>query len=325
MKINSSYMMFTLFLILGVVICVSSNNWLGCWMGVEINMISFLPIVYNSKNMVSSESLIKYFIVQSMGSGILLFSVMFNMINFSFVIYMTMIGLLIKIGCPPFHMWFPSVMEGLSWVGCIILMSLQKLAPLVMISYLNFSMLLFIILSAIWGAMGGISYSSLRKVLSYSSIYNLSWLLTGIMINSYSWYFYFVMYIMMVTMFSLCLNMLNINYINQLMCNNMELYENTLLFFLLISLGGLPPFMGFMPKLILINQMMEFEMYFICFILVITALFVLYYYIRLVFTCLMFNKVFVNYYMFNMRFLIFLFGLVSFMGFPMLGIIILMV
>lgn len=101
-KKNSSYILFICFILIGINISISSNNWLGCWMGIEINLISFLPIIIDKKRIFRSESIIKYFIIQRMGSGILFVSIILIMfLNINFVI---LISLIIKIGCPPFHL-----------------------------------------------------------------------------------------------------------------------------------------------------------------------------------------------------------------------------
>ncbi|MFP3022405.1 MAG: hypothetical protein ACEY3K_05585 [Wolbachia sp.] len=67
-----------------------------------MNLISFLPIIINRMRVYSSESIIKYFIIQRIGSGLFFFSLMFIFIyNIN---YLLMIRLFIKIGCPPFHL-----------------------------------------------------------------------------------------------------------------------------------------------------------------------------------------------------------------------------
>ena len=71
-------------------------------MGIEINMVSFLTFIMNKMRVYSSESIIKYFIIQRMGSRLLFLSVVILRILFK-VKYFIIISLIIKIGSPPFH------------------------------------------------------------------------------------------------------------------------------------------------------------------------------------------------------------------------------
>nr|WMV00350.1 NADH dehydrogenase subunit 2 [Maoricicada mangu] len=289
MKKNSSYLLYLVFLFFGIMISISSNNWLGCWMGIEMNMVSFLPIMANKMSIYASESMIKYFIIQSMGSSLLLMSIIISMmIDLN---YMIMISLMIKIGCPPFHFWYVSVIEGLSWMVCFILMTIQKVIPMVMLSYLNVNMSLFIIMACIWGCIGGLGYSSMRKIIAYSSIYNLSWIFSGIMIINYSWMIYYFVYSF--TLMAVCymFNMFNINYINQFIMSSCNFSKSVMMMIIFMSMGGLPPFLGFFPKLIMIYCLLLNNMLFICILLLMTALIVLFFYLRIVMTTLMMNTI----------------------------------
>nr|WMV00363.1 NADH dehydrogenase subunit 2 [Maoricicada iolanthe] len=287
MKKNSSYLLYLIFLFFGIMISISSNNWLGCWVGIEMNMVSFLPIMANKMSIYASESMIKYFIIQSMGSSLLLMSIIINMMTD--LNYMIMISLMIKIGCPPFHFWYVSVIEGLSWMVCFILMTIQKIIPMVMLSYLNVNMSLFIIMACIWGCIGGLGYSSMRKIIAYSSIYNLSWIFSGIMIINYSWMIYYFIYSF--TLMAVCymFNLFNINYINQFIMSSFNFSKSIMMMIIFMSMGGLPPFLGFFPKLIMIYCLLLNKMLFICILLLMTALIVLFFYLRIVITTLMMN------------------------------------
>nr|AWV83458.1 NADH dehydrogenase subunit 2 [Kikihia ochrina] len=289
MKNNSSYMLYMIFLMLGIMISISSNNWLGCWMGIEMNMVSFLPMMANKMSIYSSESMIKYFIIQSMGSSLLLMTIIINMmIDLN---YMIMVSLMIKIGCPPFHFWYVSVVEGLTWMVCFILMTIQKIIPLIMLSYLNVNLSLFIIMSCIWGCIGGLGYSSMRKIIAYSSIYNLSWIFSGIVIINYSWLIYYFVYSF--TLLAVCymFKMFNINYINQFIMVSFNFMKSIMMMCIFMSMGGLPPFLGFFPKLIMIYCLLLNKMMLICIMLLMTALIILFFYLRILITTLMMSTI----------------------------------
>nr|AWV84329.1 NADH dehydrogenase subunit 2 [Chonosia atrodorsalis] len=315
MKNNSSVYLFYTFMLTGILVSISSGNWLSCWMGVEINLISFLPIMMDSSSVYTSESMIKYFIVQSMGSSLLFLSIIIGDFYYLFFEYFIVFGLMIKVGCSPFHMWFPSVMEGLSWMNCFVLSTIQKFAPLVLISYLESDiLLLFVVLSCIWGSVGGLSYSSMRSIISYSSIYNLGWIIAGINSMSCIWFIYFLIYSLTLFMVCYMFSSYNVNYLNQFFMIYNGFYSWLIMMTLFMSMGGLPPFLGFLPKMIMVYCLVNEEFYTICMILLMSALMVLFFYLRVIFTGLMINTLSLKFLMKSDMFLIYFFGVLTFFG-----------
>nr|AWV84277.1 NADH dehydrogenase subunit 2 [Alarcta quadrimacula] len=316
MKNNSSFFLFYVFMILGALISVSSNNWLSCWLGIEINLVSFMPIMMDSSSIYSSESMIKYFIVQSMGSSLLFLSIILGQSYFMFSEYIIVFGLMIKIGCPPFHMWFPSVMEGLSWENCFILSTIQKFAPMILISYLVMDfMLVFIIMACIWGSIGGLSYSSLRSIIAYSSIYNLGWIIGGMSVFMHSWFIYFIIYSMTLFMMCYLFNLHNLNYLNQVFLIYNNFYDWLLMMVLFLSMGGLPPFFGFIPKMFMVYSLLDGGFYMMCMFLLMSALIVLFFYLRVIFTGLMINSLSLKFNFVSYSFIVHLFSVFVLFGF----------
>lgn len=273
-------------------------------------------------NIYSSESIIRYFIIQRMASRILFISILLvTIFNFGLVI---VISLMIKIGCPPFHLWFPSVIEGLTWIICFLLRTVQKLVPIILLTNLIFNFSLFIILSCCLGAIGGLGYSSIRKIIAYSSIYNLGWIIRGIIIVNYSWLFYFSIYSLNLFIVCYTFNRLNVNYLNQFFVFSKIYINSILIIVLFISIGGLPPFLGFIPKLILIYCLILNNLLFPCFILVITALLVLFFYIRIVYTGIIINSItlIIKFYsIYSLSWIFYVFGILSIFGLFILLII----
>nr|UFZ13921.1 NADH dehydrogenase subunit 2 [Protochauliodes sp.] len=299
MYINFSKLIFFSCLILGTLISISSNSWLGAWMGLEINLLSFIPLMSNLNNLLSNESSLKYFLVQALASSILLFSVILNFFNSSSMFMLEInnlnqilinSSLLLKMGAAPFHFWFPSVMENLNWFNCLILMTWQKIAPLVLISYsMNYSLILVVIIfSLIIGAIGGFNQTNLRSLMAFSSINHLGWILSSMFINENLWMIYFMFYSFLSIIIVYSLNNFQIYHINQLY--SMMNFNLILKFFLLtslLSLGGLPPFLGFLPKLLVIQMLSLNNYFFLLFILVMTTLITLFFYIRITYTAFM--------------------------------------
>nr|QTC08149.1 NADH dehydrogenase subunit 2 [Parachauliodes japonicus] len=297
MFMNSSKMIFFTCLILGTLMALSSNSWLGAWMGLEINLLSFIPLMSNLKNILSNESALKYFLVQALASSILLFSVILSFKNSSYMMLNTeffnqlMINsaLLLKMGAAPFHFWFPSVMENLNWLNCLILMSWQKLAPLMLISYcLNPSYIYLITLvSLIAGAIGGFNQLNLRSLMAYSSISHLGWMLISMIYSETLWVSYYLLYVTLSSIMVLFFMNYSLFHINQIYSMNFNPYIKFMMLTNMLSLGGLPPFLGFMPKLLVINLLAGYKMFFMIFLMVMLTLITLFYYIRVTYTAFM--------------------------------------
>nr|YP_010286283.1 NADH dehydrogenase subunit 2 [Ornithomya biloba]UKS08892.1 NADH dehydrogenase subunit 2 [Ornithomya biloba] len=294
---NSAKMMFFSIMIMGSMISISSNSWLSAWMGLEINLLSFIPLMSDMKLM-STEASLKYFLTQALASSILLFSSIILYMNLNiyfsnnFLKMMIISSLFMKSGAAPFHFWFPNVMEGLSWINSLILMTWQKIAPLMLISYMMIKpmILLSIIFSCIIGSIGGLNQTSLRKLMAYSSINHLSWMLICIYNNSSLWVMYFLIYSLLSFMVILMFEMFKISFTNQLF---MSFFNSKILkyflFMNLLSLGGLPPFLGFYPKWMIIQMMTSNNQLILLFLLVLTTLITLFFYLRLTYSTFLIN------------------------------------
>nr|ADG62372.1 NADH dehydrogenase subunit 2 [Stegana albiventralis] len=297
---NSSKILFVIIMMLGSLITITSNSWLGAWMGLEINLLSFIPLMSDNNNLMSTEASLKYFLVQALASTVLLFAVILMMMkssinfnnNLSFEMLIILSSLLLKSGTAPFHFWFPNIMEGLSWMNCLLLMTWQKIAPIMLISYINMKMLVLfcIVLSVIVGSLGGFNQSSLRKLMAFSSINHLGWMLMALMINESIWLIYFLMYSFLSFTLTFMFDNFKIFHFNQMF----SLFFNSkilkfILFMNFLSLGGLPPFLGFLPKWFVIQQLSMDSQYFMLMILLLSTLITLFFYLRICYSAFMLN------------------------------------
>nr|QNV11822.1 NADH dehydrogenase subunit 2 [Sinodendron cylindricum] len=298
-------LMFISTLMAGTFISISSYSWMGMWMGLEINLLSFIPLISNSKNMMASEAALKYFITQAIASMILLFSVIMLstsiMYNIEMNLYLSMIlssSLLTKMGAAPFHFWFPEVMEGLSWFSSIIMLTWQKIAPMILLIYntTNIIFLSLIILASmlISGIMGQ-NQTSLRKILTFSSINHVGWMIASSMFMETVWMYYFIIYSIITINIIIILMKLNIFHMKQLFMS-MNNNNSIKLFFILnfLSLGGLPPFLGFIPKWLTIQQLIINHMFTLAILMITMTLMTLYFYLRITFSTMliMMNEIF---------------------------------
>ncbi|UKZ43523.1 NADH dehydrogenase subunit 2 (mitochondrion) [Schistocerca serialis cubense] len=294
---NSTKLLFLSTLMMGTILSISSNSWFGVWMGLEINLLSFIPLLTSNKNMMMNESSIKYFIVQAMASTMLLFSILLIQMKYpmgwetEFIPSMMISSsLLLKIGAAPFHFWFPEVMGASSWNNCLTLMTWQKIAPMMVLSYciqLSTFIWTIIILSIIIGAMGGLNQTSLRQLLAYSSISHLGWMISSLTVSENIWELYFIIYSLLSLIMVLLFKQMNLFFMNQIYsASNMKTEIKFMMFLSLLSLGGLPPFLGFLPKWIVMQSLMENNMTTIMTIMVVLTTITLYYYMRISFSAL---------------------------------------
>jgi NADH-ubiquinone oxidoreductase chain 2 len=272
--------------------------------------LAFIPLMTRSNNLNNSEAALNYFLIQSFGSAIILFSVIIYLItiNLNFILYIYYINLnffnslslllisitlILKLGTPPFHAWFPNVIENISWLNRLILITWQKLAPIIILSYIiNLSIYYFIyvILSTLTGAIAGLNQTSLRKLIAFSSINHMGWIITAIIFNENLWLIYFLIYRFINFSLLIIFYIFNIFYLSQIYSLFINFY--ILKFFLLmslLSLGGLPPFLGFIPKWIIIQSLIYIKINLINLFIIFIRLITLFYYLKIRFAAFMLN------------------------------------
>uniref|UniRef100_UPI0030030649 NADH dehydrogenase subunit 2 n=1 Tax=Thailocyba longilobula TaxID=3019674 RepID=UPI0030030649 len=288
MLMNSSKLLFYSTMLLGIFMSISSNNWIMIWCSLEISLMSIIPLMI-SKLMISSESAMKYFIVQSISSAMLMMA-MLTMImkgdyNYS---YMLTTSLLIKTGVAPFHNWVLTVIEGLDLWLMLVTLTLNKIAPLTLISYSTKSMVIIILITMMAGSIMGINQNSLKKLIGYSSIFNMGLILTVIKSNL-TWIYYLMIYSMMLMLITTVLMKTKMMFVNQTiflgsMSNKISIWLN------LLSMGGMPPLMGFSIKFMVMNQMINSKLFTLTSMMLMMSLLVMFFYLRITFMSIMNNS-----------------------------------
>nr|YP_054518.1 NADH dehydrogenase subunit 2 [Triops longicaudatus]AAT69267.1 NADH dehydrogenase subunit 2 [Triops longicaudatus] len=288
MFFNPRSICFFSLLILSTTIVLSSNSWFCSWIGLELNILSFIPIILNKNNQQLTEASIKYFLIQALASVIFLSNAIMNSFYYfsnSIFILMITTSLLLKLGASPFHMWFPMVAEGLSWSKFLILATIQKINPLVLLSIISWNNNLILsaaLLSSIVGALGGLNINLLRSMMAFSSINHIGWLLMASTMSNYLMWIYFIIYMLILLPTTQLFNNFNLIHLPQMTtANNINNLGKSLIIFNMFSLGGLPPFLGFLPKWIIIKSAASAFMIPSIMILILSTLVTLYYYIRI--------------------------------------------
>nr|YP_009764377.1 NADH dehydrogenase subunit 2 [Synalpheus microneptunus]QIS92015.1 NADH dehydrogenase subunit 2 [Synalpheus microneptunus] len=278
--------MFFASLVSGLLIAISSNSWFTSWMGLELNLLSFIPIMTSKTNSYSSEAALKYFLVQALSSSIMLISASSMIMWKESPTLLILTSLLLKMGAAPLHFWFPTIMQGLSWMQCLTLMTIQKVAPMIMVSYTltqlnsHWMLILASMSSSIVGSLGGLNQTLLRKILAYSSINHMAWMLAAISLSADAWTIYITTYSVVTLSLVTILNFNQSFHFKQLSLISHP-PSKMLCFFTLFSLGGLPPLLGFLPKLLVIKLLIYSQSFTWLLPLIAGTLITLFYYIRL--------------------------------------------
>nr|BDL61466.1 NADH dehydrogenase subunit 2 [Indopinnixa haematosticta] len=268
---------------------ISSPSWFGAWIGLELNLMSFIPLITTKMSSYFSETALKYFLIQALGSTLLITSSFLSIFSPFISNMLIMFALLLKLGSAPFHFWFPHIMEGLYWPQVLLLASIQKLAPLILLSYISLStfiikiLILSSILSALIGALGGLNLSSLRKIIAFSSINHLSWMLTAIILSDSFWFIYFSVYLIILVATTSMFQKFQTFNLSDLTKPNLSMpFFSIFLACNLFSLSGLPPFLGFIPKWLMIQMLIDMNFFVPLLFLLVSTLITLYFYLRII-------------------------------------------
>nr|YP_010960627.1 NADH dehydrogenase subunit 2 [Priolepis semidoliata]WNH38069.1 NADH dehydrogenase subunit 2 [Priolepis semidoliata] len=281
---------------LGTTITFASSHWLLAWMGLEVNTLAILPLMAQSHHPRAVEATTKYFLAQSAAAATLLFASMTNAwLTGQWNIYlmtdpvpltMIIMALSLKIGLAPLHTWLPEVLQGLDLTTGLILSTWQKLAPfslLLQIPGHNQTILMVLgLASTLIGGWGGLNQTQLRKILAYSSIAHLGWMIIILQFAPSLTLLTLIVYITMTFTAFLTLKLNEATTINTLTISWTKSPLMMSIFpMILLSLGGLPPLTGFLPKWLILQELTKQNLPLIATLTALTALLSLYFYLRL--------------------------------------------
>lgn len=152
-----------------------------------------------------------------------------------------------------------------------------------MLNYFNnISIIILLILSrAAVGAVGGINQFTIKLILTYSSINHSRWMLILITVSSIFSLNYFLIYSLITRSLLVIINLFNFKELHETKSILLNIFYSIVISFLLLSLGGLPPFTGFRAKILAIKTSINFYSFFVIFYLVIASLISLFYYIKI--------------------------------------------
>nr|YP_009348554.1 NADH dehydrogenase subunit 2 [Puntius sahyadriensis]BAW87873.1 NADH dehydrogenase subunit 2 [Puntius sahyadriensis] len=282
---------------LGTILTFSSSHWLMAWMGLEINTLAIAPLMAQHHHPRAIEATTKYFLTQATAAAMILFASTTNawttgewdINDLSSPLAATMFttALALKIGLAPMHFWMPEVLQGLDLTAGLIMSTWQKLAPFALMiqtsQMINPTLLTALgVTSTLVGGWGGLNQTQLRKILAYSSIAHMGWMVVVIQYTPQLAILALGTYIIMTSTAFLTLKTSMVTKTSTLAMAwpKGPIVMGTAMLALL-SLGGLPPLTGFMPKWLILQELTKQDMPIIATTMALAALISLYFYLRL--------------------------------------------
>ena len=316
-----------LFAILGMFVMISAYNLITLYLGLEIMSLSLYAIIALHRNSgVAVEAASKYFVLGALATGMLLygFSMIYGAtahINFNqiaqvvssgqadqtvlaFGLVFVVIGLIFKMGGAPFHMWVPDVYQGAPTAVTLLLGTIPKIAAFAMVYRLmaeatpgllkDWQQLLIIVsvLSLVVGSFVAIVQDNLKRMLAYSGIGHVGFILLGFIAGTYdglaSAMYYVIVYAvtglvgfgMMIVLGKGQREFDRIDDFKGLNARNPWLA--LMMLFAMFSMAGVPPFIGFFAKLLVIEEVVKAGFVWLAVVAVITAVISAFYYLRVV-------------------------------------------
>nr|YP_008758042.1 NADH dehydrogenase subunit 2 [Trachinotus ovatus]AGW46896.1 NADH dehydrogenase subunit 2 [Trachinotus ovatus]AHY20258.1 NADH dehydrogenase subunit 2 [Trachinotus ovatus] len=281
---------------LGTTLTFASSHWLLAWMGLEINTLAIIPLMSQHHHPRAVEATTKYFLTQATAAAMLLFASTTNawltgqwdiqQMTHPLPTTMIILALALKIGLAPMHSWLPEVLQGLDLTTGLIMSTWQKLAPFALLLQIHpnnpTTLIILGITSTLVGGWGGLNQTQLRKILAYSSIAHLGWMTLVLQFSPSLALLNLIVYFIMTFSTFLVFKLNKTTNINSLATSWTKApMLMTLTPLILLSLGGLPPFTGFMPKWLILQELTKQSLPLLATFAALTALLSLYFYLRL--------------------------------------------
>jgi len=324
---RGEYFVLGLFGLVGMMVMVSAASLLTIYLGLELLSLSLYALVAMQRDSVSStEAAMKYFILGAIASGLLLYgmSMIYGMTGslnlhnirveagklgadnliLTFGLVFVVVGIAFKLGAVPFHMWIPDVYQGAPTSVVMYVSSAPKLAAFAMIMRLLVGglesmanswqdmLIILAILSMGLGNVIAIAQTNIKRMLAYSTISHMGFLLLGIISTSGNGYGASMFYAMVYAVMSMGgFGMLAI-----LSRKDKEVQElddlkglsqrhpwmAALMLLFMFSMAGVPPTFGFYAKLLVIQSVIEVGMVWLAIVAVLMAVIGAFYYLRVI-------------------------------------------
>lgn len=281
---------------LGTTIVFAGKHLLLAWIGLVINSFCILPLMTFKGNPRATEAAVKYALVQIAAGSIMILAVTinastvgswdFDILSNPFAVLVLIVALALKLGLAPLHFWIPGVLQGLDLKTGLLVATWQKLAPFALLLYISHDCAIFIVFlgvtSAVVAMFGGILNTQIRKIIAYSSIGHLGWIALILQFNYRLALVGIAIYVILTTATFLLLNR-DKNSI--LTVAALAWMENPIFIalgpFILLSLAGIPPLTGFIPKFLITFELVTQIQLFLALVMTYASVFITYFYFRI--------------------------------------------
>ena len=324
---KGEYFILGLVALLGVMVMVSAGSLLTVYLGVELLSLSLYAMVaFDRESGVAAESAMKYFVLGAISSGTLLygFSIVYGVpgtlqldelavgvrevgaanLGLVFGLAFIIVGIAFKFGAVPFHMWVPDVYHGAPTPVTLFIGSAPKIASFVlairvlaegldaMVASWQDMLIALAVLSLLIGNVVAIAQTNLKRMLAYSTISHVGFILLGILSGTNEGYrasmFYTLTYVITtVGSFGMILLLSR----NGFEADRLEDFKGlnrrspwfaAIMMMLMFSTAGVPPFIGFWAKLAVIGAVLDVGLAWLAAVAVVLSVVAAYYYLRVI-------------------------------------------
>jgi NADH-quinone oxidoreductase subunit N len=325
---KGEYYVLGLFATLGMMIMISAHNFLLIYLGLELLSLSlYSMIAFNRNSLAASESAMKYFVLGAMASGLLLYGISIfygitgtldlnqvadvvqakmasNPIPLAFAMTFIVVGLSFKLGAVPFHMWLPDIYQGSPTSVTLFIGTAPKIAGFAMTIRLlvdglgdlqvDWSQMLIVLAigSLALGNIVAIAQTNFKRMLAYSTISHVGFILLGILAGTANGYasamFYTITYAITAAVAFGVLIMLNRqdaeaeNIADLTGLNDSNPWYAAMLAIAMFSMAGVPPTVGFYAKLSVLQSVIQVDLVWLAIIAVLFSVLGLFYYLRII-------------------------------------------
>ena len=244
-------------LILSTALCMACRRWVVLWILLEINTLSFCYLIKTKEKTKINDLRAKYFIIQSISSGILvLSSCLFTKGIWGIL---PTIALAIKMASAPLQEWFLKILKNSRNFINTILITWQKLAPVFLLIFQKkVGILLLVIICSTLGSISQIDKKMIYEIIGYSSVFNIRWMLISLLTRIKTFFFVTVLYWIAVVKVMRLTKKSHLKTIE-----SSDLTKVPVIIILRFSnLAGIPPFPNFVGKWMLTKDLLSIKMFF---------------------------------------------------------------
>lgn len=324
---KGEYYVLALFSTLGMMIMVSAAHFLTIYLGLELmSLCMYAMVAMHRDSMVSTEAAMKYFILGALASGMLLYgmSIIYGVTGslsiatiaetiqmggldntvLSFGLVFLVIGIGFKLGAVPFHMWLPDVYHGAPTAVTLFIATAPKIAAFAMAirllvdglgdvhQYWQGMLIMLSVLSMIIGNVVAIAQTNLKRMLAYSTISHIGFILLGILSGTQEGYAASMFYALVYSLMSLgAFGMIILMSRQGFEADNINDYKGLssrnpwfalMMLIIMFSMAGIPPLVGFYAKLTVIKSIVDINLISIAIVAVLMSVIGAFYYLRII-------------------------------------------